>query len=57
MTTNKIKATVMHNSTTVQTQEFKFDTIRQASYWVTINVRTFKNLTLAQAYADRMNKA
>ena len=38
----------------VQVQVFKFDTIRQDSYWVTKEVRDFKTVEQAKAYIARV---
>lgn len=38
----------------VQVQVFKFDTIRQDSYWVTKEVKDFKTMQRALAYIDKV---
>ena len=40
----------------VVVKAFKFDSIRQESYWVTKEVRVFANTANAQAYAERIVK-
>lgn len=37
----------------VQVREYKFDSIRQESYWVTVQVKTFKKKADAMIYAGR----
>ena len=39
---------------TVQVQVFKFDTIRQDSYWVTKQVKSFKTVEQAEAFIVRV---
>jgi hypothetical protein len=53
-----VNAFLMSNATkpTVQVQIFKFDTIRQESYWVTKEVRTFKTRQQAEAYIQRVSQ-
>lgn len=53
-----VNAFLMSNVTkpTVQVQIFKFDTIRQESYWVTKEVRTFKTRQQAEAYIQRVSQ-
>ena len=42
------------NPCTVQVQVFKFDSIRQDSYWVTKQVKSFKTVEQAEAYIVRV---
>ena len=52
-----VKANLMNTQKpTVQVQVFKHNTLRGDSYWVTKEVKTFKTMDQAQAYADRINK-
>lgn len=52
-----VKANIMHSATpTVQVQVFKHNTLRGDSYWVTKEVKTFKTMDQAKAYAERINK-
>lgn len=37
----------------VQVREYKFDSIRQESYWVTVRVKTFRKKAEAMIYAGR----
>lgn len=41
---------------TVVVMEFKFDTIRQESYWVTKEVRDYRLRSDAEAFAARFNQ-
>lgn len=41
---------------TVQVLEYKFDGIRQEAYWVTKEVRSYRNKNHAEAYAARFCK-
>lgn len=38
---------------TVIVKKYKFDTIRQEAYWVTIHTRQFKTRVAAQSFIDR----
>jgi hypothetical protein len=40
----------------VTVREFKFDSIRQESYWVTREVKEYRLRSDAEAYAARFNK-
>lgn len=40
----------------VMVKEFKFDNIRQESYWVTKEVREYRLRSDAEAFAARFNK-
>lgn len=40
----------------VMVREFKFDSIRQESYWVTKEVREYRLRSDAETFASRFNK-
>lgn len=50
-------ATAAHPKFTVLVKEFKFDTIRQDSYWVTREVREYRLRSDAEKFAARFNGA
>lgn len=58
--TNKIEAhirpaTAAHPMHVVLVREFKFDSIRQESYWVTTKVREYRLRSDAEKFAARFN--
>ncbi len=57
---NKVKAMIRsatkeYPKFVVLVKEFKFDTIRQESYWVTKEVREYRLRSDAEAFAARFN--
>jgi hypothetical protein len=49
-------ATKEYPKFTVLVHEFKFDTIRQESYWVTKQVKTYRLRSDAEAFAARYHQ-
>ena len=49
-------ATKEHPKHVVLVKELKFDTIRQAEYWVTTNVREYRLKADAETFAARFEK-